>query len=46
MATFAEDWARHQGISVEEARQDIQAWLSHKSNKERWIEEHEKDEED
>lgn len=44
--TFAEMWAKDQGISLEEAKKDIQAWLGHKSNKERWIEEQERMEEE
>lgn len=44
--TFAEMWAKDQNISLEEAKADIRDWLGHKSNKERWIEEQERMEED
>lgn len=44
--TFAEQYAKDNNISIEEARQDIRGWLAHKSNKERWIEEQERMEED
>lgn len=44
--TFAEEYARDNGISLDEARADIRAWLNHKSNKELWIEEQEREEEE
>jgi len=46
MSTFTEDYAKEHGVSIEEAQRDVQSWLSHKSNKERWIEEQEREEEE
>ena len=46
MSTFAEDYARQENISLDEAHQTIRGWLGYKSNKELWCEEHEFDEED
>lgn len=44
--TFAEEYAKDSGITIEEAQNDIRAWLNYKSNKERWIEEQEEQEEE
>jgi hypothetical protein len=43
--TFTEQYAKEHGLTLEEAKKDIKGWLSYKSNKDRWIEEQEEEEE-